>query len=43
MPRLRPNDRPLTPAENAALLADIESGPDTFELDSEWFAGARPA
>lgn len=35
--------RMLTPEENAALLADIESDPDTFELDAEWFAGARPA
>ena len=43
MPRLRPNDIPLTPEENAELLADIESDPDISELDAEWFAGARPA
>ena len=29
--------------EDAAVMAFIESAPDTFELDAEWFAGARPA
>ena len=43
MPRLRPDDIPLTPEEDAAVMAFIESNPDTFELDAEWFAHARPA
>ena len=43
MPGLRPGDRPLTPEEDAGVTADILSDPDTFELDAEWFRGARPA
>ena len=43
MPRLKPNDVPLTPEENASVKAAIAADPDTFELDAEWFARARPA
>ena len=43
MPRLKPNDVPLTPEENARVKAAIAADPDTFELDAEWFARARPA
>ena len=44
MPRLRPDDIPLTPEEDAAVAGLHRlSDPDTFELDAEWFAGARPA
>ena len=43
MPRVKPGDKPLTPEEDAAVTADILSDPDTFELDAEWFRGARPA
>ena len=43
MPRLKPGDKPLTPEEDAVVTADILSDPDTFELDADWFAGARPA
>ena len=43
MPRLKPNDAPLTPEENAAVIAGIAADPDTFELDDEWFARAKPA
>ena len=43
MPRLKPNDVPLTPEENAAVIAGIAADPDTFEADDEWFARARPA
>ena len=43
MSRVKPGSiRMLTPEEDAALLADIESDPDTYELDAEWFAHARP-
>ena len=43
MSKVKPGSiRMLTPEENAALLADIESDPDTYELDAEWFAHARP-
>lgn len=43
MPRLKAHDVPLTPEENAAVKAGIAADPDTFELDEEWFARARPA
>lgn len=43
MPKLKPNDVPLTPEENAAVIAGIAADPDTFEADEEWFARARPA
>ena len=43
MPRLKPNDVPLTPEENVRIKAAIADDPDTFELDDEWFARARPA
>ena len=43
MPRLKPNDVPLTPEENARIKAAIADDPDTFELDDDWFARARPA
>ena len=43
MPRLKPGDKPLTPEEDAIVEAAIRDDPDTFELDAEWFAGARPA
>ena len=43
MPRLKPNDIPLTPEENARVKAAIAADPETFELDDEWFARARPA
>ena len=43
MPRLKANDVPLTPEENDAVKAGIVADPDTFELDDEWFARARPA
>lgn len=43
MPRLKLNDVPLTPEENAAVIAGIAADPDTFELDDEWFARAKPA
>ena len=43
MPRLKPNDIPLTPEENARVKAAIAADPETFELDEEWFARARPA
>ena len=43
MPRLKPNDVPLTPEENARIKAAIADDPDTFELDADWFARARPA
>ena len=42
MPRLKPNDIPLTPEENARVKAAIAADPETFELDDEWFARARP-
>ena len=43
MPWLKPGDKPLTPEDDAAVVADIESDPDDFELDADWFAGALPA
>ena len=43
MPRLKPNDIPLTPEENARVKAAIAADPETFDLDDEWFAQARPA
>ena len=43
MPKLKANDAPLTPEENAAVKAGIADDPDTFELDDEWFARAKPA
>ena len=32
-----------TPEEEAAINAGIASDPDTYELDDEWFAKAKPA
>ena len=43
MPRLKPNDVPLIPEKNDAVIAGIAADPDTFEADDEWFARARPA
>ena len=43
MPKLKPTDVPLTPEEDAAVMAGIAADPDTFELDDEWFSRARPA
>ncbi len=43
MPKLRPDDVPLTQEENAAVMAGIAADPDTFEADDEWFNRARPA
>lgn len=43
MPKLKPNDVPLTPEENALVKAGIAADPDACELDDEWFARARPA
>ena len=31
-----------SPEEDAAITAGIADDPDTFELDEEWFADARP-
>lgn len=31
-----------TPAEDAAINAQIAADPDDFELDAEWFADAKP-
>ena len=31
-----------SPEEDAAITAGIPDDPDTFELDQEWFAGAKP-
>ena len=43
MPKLKPSTIIPTAAEDAANRAAIQSDPDTFELDAEWFARARPA
>lgn len=43
MPKLKPNDVPLTPEEDAAVIAGIAADPDTFEVDDEWFSRAKPA
>ena len=43
MPKLKPGTIIPTPEENAAINAGIAADPDTFELDDEWFARARPA
>ena len=43
MPRLKPGDIPLSPEEDAVVVAAILSDPDDFELDADWFAGASPA
>ena len=43
MPKLKPGTIMPTPEENAAINSGIAADPDTFELDDEWFARARPA
>ena len=43
MPKLKPGTIWPTPEENAEINAGIAADPDTFELDEEWFANARPA
>ena len=43
MPKLKPSAIVPTAEEDAANQAAIQSDPDTFELDDEWFARARPA
>ena len=43
MLKLKPSTIIPTAAEDAANRAAIQSDPDTFELDAEWFARARPA
>ena len=43
MPNLKPGTIIPTPEENAAINAGIAADPDTFELDDEWFARAKPA
>ena len=35
MPKLKPGDKPLTPEEDAAVVAAILADPDDFELDAE--------
>lgn len=42
MPKLKPKTTTPTPDEEAAIRAGITTDPDTFELDDEWFAKARP-
>ncbi len=32
-----------SPEEDAVINAGIADDPDTFELDDEWFAGAKPS
>ena len=43
MPNLKLGTIIPTPEENAAINAGIAADPDTFELDDEWFARAKPA
>ena len=43
MPKLKLGTIIPTPEENAAINAGIAADPDTFELDDEWFARAKPA
>ena len=43
MPKLKVNDIPLTPEEDALVKAGIAADPDTYELDDEWFTRAKPA
>lgn len=43
MPKLKPGTIIPTAEEDAANRAAIQADPDTFELDGEWFARARPA
>ena len=43
MPKLKPGTIIPTAEENAAINAGIAADPDTFELDDEWFARAKPA
>ena len=43
MPKLKPGTILPTPEEDAQIRAGIAADPDTFELDEEWFARARPA
>ena len=43
MPKLKLGTISPTPEEDAAINAGITADPDTFELDAEWFARARPA
>ncbi len=42
MPKLKPKTITPTPDEEAAIRAGITTDQDTFELDDEWFAKARP-
>ena len=43
MPKLKPGTIIPTAEEDAANHAAIQSDPDAFELDGEWFARSRPA
>ena len=43
MPKLRPDDVPLTQEENASVRAGIASDPDTLEANDQWFSRAKPA
>ncbi len=40
--QLKPVPIPPTPEEDEAINRAIAEDPDTFELDDEWFAKARP-
>ena len=43
MPKLKLGTIIPTAEENAEINAGIAADPDTFELDDEWFARAKPA
>ena len=43
MPKLKPGTLIPSKAEDAAIQAGIAADKDTFELDAEWFAKAKPA
>lgn len=43
MPKLKPDHVFVTDEEDAQINAGIAADPDTFELDAQWFARARPA
>lgn len=43
MPKLKPGTIIPSAEEDAANRAAIQSDPDAFELDADWFAKARPA